>query len=98
MKYLRMKSNEVGASSTAEILKVCINDPPQGGFTSQDIRTLQRVLDSIEAGGDVLAMEDTDAKAVQKRVAEMKWKIIHPDILAFVDAVANLPDKPPAVA
>lgn len=97
MKYLRMKAAEVGTSSTAEVIRICVNEPPQGGMKVDEIRSRLRVLDAIDKAGTVLAIEDADAKVLQRCVASMSWKGVRPDILEFSDAVANLADVPPVV-
>jgi hypothetical protein len=95
MKYLRMKANEIGSASTAEMLKIGLNEPPPGGLKVEDIRSRLRVLDAIDKSNGVLALEDADAKVMQACVVAMKWKAVHPDIVTFTEAVANLADTPP---
>lgn len=95
MKYLRMKAEEIGTTPTADVIKLCVNDMPQGGKIDE-VRARLRVLDAVDRANGVLTLEDADAKTLQRCVAEMKWAKVRPDIVAFGEAVSNLSDTPPA--
>jgi hypothetical protein len=97
VKHLRSKPNDVGNSSTADLVRVCVNDPGQAGLKIDDIRSRMRLLDAVEKAGDgpFISFEDADAKTVQKCVGGMSWRVVRADLVEFCDAVANMPDKPP---
>jgi len=94
MKYLRMKAEEIGNTTTADVIRLCVNDMPQGGKLDE-IRARLRVLDAVDRSNGVLALEDSDAKTLQRCVGEMKWAKVRPDIVAFGEAVADMPSTPP---
>lgn len=95
MKYLHMKDNQIGNASTADVIRVCVDQVPpgpNGGLGTEDVRRRVRVLDALEKANGVLALEDADAKTLQQCVANMKWAKVSPDIPRFVDAVNNMSD------
>lgn len=91
MKYLRLKSDEAGGQPTSALVGYCIGQVPAGGFTPAEMRSRIRVIDALEAAGDVLTLEDADAAVLKTCVNAAKWQVIHVGILAFVDAVNDLP-------
>lgn len=94
MKYLRLKGDEVAGISTADIVRTCVNHLPSGAKVDE-LRKRLRVVEALDHADRVLALEDADAETVQRCVAGMVWTKVHPGIVAFCDAVANLPSKPP---
>lgn len=96
MKYISIKGRTVADMPMARLLSVCVSEPPPGqAIKADDMRARIRVLDAIDAAGDVLALEDADAALMQRCVAQMTWKVVHRDIVRFCDDVANLASEPP---
>lgn len=102
MKYLRTRSNEVGTSSTADCVIACVNRVPQGGINLDEQRNRLRVLDAVDAAtageAPYIALEDADAKTLQRCVTGMQWAVVNRSVVAFADAVANMPDTKHEVA
>lgn len=71
--------------TTALLLAIVINRPPQGGFTVQQMRERNRILDVAEKcdAGGTMKFEDSDYKVAQQLVGEAVWPINHKDLLAF---------------
>lgn len=93
MKYLRMKPIELGTQSTADIVKIVVNDIPQG-CQIDEMRIRLRIAELADRANGTLALEDADAKLLQRSVAGMKWAKVHPGIVEFADAVAGMTDTP----
>lgn len=93
MKYLRLKSDEAGGQPTSALVTYCIGQVPPGGFTPTEMRSRIRVLDALEAADEWLALEDADATVLKNCVNASKWQVIHVGILAFTDAVNDLPSS-----
>lgn len=100
MKYLRTRDDEVAGNSTAAVVRACLNEPPKGGLTLDDIRARTRVLEAVERadGAPVIAFEDADATTLQKCVKAKVWPVFHPAVVVFADAVADMPSTPPEAA
>lgn len=84
---LKIQEQEV---KTSDLLKNCLNAPPQGGLTPEDMRKRIKVLDVLEASTDTLELEDADAETLKACVGEMRWTLINKDILHLCDAVKAL--------
>lgn len=84
--------------TTTDFVKAALNHQPQGGYKAGDLRDRFRVLDAIDKANGCLALEDADAKTLQRCVNETTWTVLHRDVLAFCDAVANMADTPPTEA
>lgn len=57
--------------NTSDLIKTCINQPPQGGFTAEDIFNVIQIQSAIKAlpeDVDVLELEDSYYKFIKDRV------------------------------
>ena len=72
-----------------ELSKGSLNTPPQGGFTSEDMRSRIKVLGIIAERpvSDTLELEDADYEVYKNCVNAMKWAICDEAIVKFTDAV-----------
>jgi hypothetical protein len=61
--------------STATLLQVCLNFPPQGGFDLATIRARNKVADAAEKArpGDTIALEDADFATAQAAIKQVRW-------------------------
>lgn len=101
MKYLKLEEKlptRAGLPNlnTVSLVTASVNDMPGGGKLDEQ-RARLRVLDALDRvnGSGVLALEDADARTLQKCAAGATWTLVHPGIVAFCDAVANMTDTPP---
>ena len=74
-------------ATTASLLQLCLNVPPQGGLDFATIRTRLRVADVLEKAkpGSDIKLEDSDYATALEAVRAMKWGGVHKDILRFAD-------------
>ena len=93
MKYLRLKDAEFAGVSTLQLVRACVVEVPKG-IKLDGMRSRLRVLDAVETAGGCLALEDADAKVLQAAVADMTWIKVDAGIVAFCDAVAEMPSTP----
>lgn len=104
MKYLRMKADEAAGNPTAEVIKAVLNQPPPGGFQVAEMRARLRIYGAVEKyletaaeGGptdSLLHLEDADAAVLRKCAEAAKWPSLHPGLVAFTDAVIDMPSEP----
>lgn len=92
MKTLNLKVFKVGEQEMTykELVKMCVNNPLKEGFTADDMRKRQRVLDALDLAGDSLLLEDADSDLLKHCVAEMRWTLVNKDLLEFCDSVKAL--------
>lgn len=75
-------------SATAkDLLLLCIDFQPQGGFDLATQRARNRVADVLEktAEGAEIALEDADYAVAQDAIKGMKWGGRHKDIPRFAE-------------
>ena len=72
---------------TAELIKACLNNVPQGGLTPTDMRERLRILDQLDGANGVLDLEDADAVVLQRCVGQMRWTVVDRGIVEFCDAI-----------
>ena len=82
------KDNKGGLMNYADLGKLCVNQPPQGGFNAEEMRSRLRLIDVLEAAKDEIELEDADADKFKALVANMNtWGVLHREILEFIDTV-----------
>ncbi len=77
-----------GKNATAkDLLLLCIDNQPQGGFDLATQRARNRVaavLEKTEDGAEI-ALEDADYATAQDAVKAMRWSGRHADIVKFAE-------------
>lgn len=72
----------------ADLLRVCLDMPPPGGFTLELIRKRARVETTIadaKPGGN-MTFEDADFSTAQEAIKLKVWPIRHSALAAFAEA------------
>lgn len=70
-----------------DLLKICLNNPPQGGFSVTEMRQRLKIIDSLETANGKIKLEDADYVLTSTCVKDFKWAQMHKDILEFIDHV-----------
>lgn len=73
-----------------DLIKICMNQPPQGGYNADEMRKRLRVLNVIDKEKESMELEDADVACTQQCVKEMRWNFLHQDILNFVEYISGL--------
>lgn len=76
-------------TTTNDLIRGALNNRPKDGFSLDEMRSRIRILDLL-SDDDTLELEDADAKVLQRCVKEMKWGVMHQDIVNFCDVIGNL--------
>jgi hypothetical protein len=82
--------------TTQDLLKIVVNNVPQGGISADEMRKRIRLLDKIDEikGGELLLLEDAIAEELQRLTAIMRWNVIDKSILEFCDDVEHMAEPP----
>lgn len=86
-KRFLLGTNEVQYS---ELIKTCLNNVPQGGFTPQEMKERMKILDVLETANGTIELEDADAKKMKDCVKQMKWGLLDKNLIEFIDSVEKL--------
>ena len=95
MKKIANKRTEVSdgqdnKATYADFVKACANNQIQQGFSVQDIRDRLRIVEAVEKADGEIKLEDADFENLKQYVQNMRWAIVHPDILEFCDYITGL--------
>lgn len=67
------------------LAKICLNQPPQGGFDVAEMAKRLRVMDALV--GDQASLEDADYETLKACVNVARWGVLHRDIKEFADYI-----------
>lgn len=75
----------------AGIANMALNSPPQGGWSTDEMRKRIKVMDKLENAeiGDSIELEDAEFEKILE-CSQIKWKFFHKDIIAFEDYLLKL--------
>jgi len=76
-------------ATTVDLIRNCLDLPPQGGFTLQVLRDRDRIEKALDQSKakikKEITFEDQDWKNLKAIVKQSTWGTRHPDILAFLE-------------
>lgn len=81
------------ATSTYELINVCLNQPVEGGFSFEQIAqrlAIRQAAAAVKSGGDLL-LEDSQAALLQSLVRTQRWSGVFDLVPPFVKAVLEMP-------
>ena len=84
---LKAQSDDKQTATAADLLKLTLTQPPQGGFDFATMRARNHIADVIEKTkrGAEIKLEDADFAVAKKCVEDYRWGGNHPDILKFAE-------------
>lgn len=69
-----------------DIIKLCLDSPPQGGFSRDDIKKRNRIEDKLKGEiGSTVELEHDEFYSLKKICNDMKWNTRVEDIENFLD-------------
>lgn len=74
---------ELTKMSYFDIIKLCLDNPPQGGFSRDDIKKRNRIEEKLI--GDSAELEHDEFYSLKKICNDMKWITRHTDLESFLD-------------
>jgi len=78
---------EVQLMMYVDLAKLCIDSPPQGGFTVDEMRKRLKIAERLDEATARIELEDAEYEKLNELVSQYRWGIMHPDVIGFVDAV-----------
>jgi len=82
--------SETEFTTFADLTALCINNMPEGGLDVSEMRNRINVLDKAEKANGVLKLEEAESKTLKACVSGMKWRILHKDLIEFIETIENL--------
>jgi len=76
----------------ADLIKVCLNKAPEGGFSPEEMRKRMRVFGPVSAAKDngKIKLEDNDIETIKSCVSTMMWLSMHEELVKFMDYIEGL--------
>ncbi|MCH8060093.1 MAG: hypothetical protein IIA11_06505 [Proteobacteria bacterium] len=94
MKTLELKDTAIKSGDETinyeQLIRSCLDNPPQGGFSMQDMKDRDRIEKALVASNGILELEDADVQNLKNLVSQMRWGVRHKDILALCDAIEQM--------
>ncbi len=84
------ESGEAIFMTYADLIKICLNNPPKNGWTTDEMRKRIKIEDKLEdlkAEGDI-SLEDAEFDKVVE-CSKVPWQFKHKDIIAFEDSLLS---------
>lgn len=78
---------EVQSMMYADLAKLCIDSPPQGGFTVDEMRKRLKIAERLDTANARIELEDAEFDKLRELIGQYRWGLMHPDVIAFVDAI-----------
>ena len=86
MKTIQLTANE-NFDERAQLLLLLIHAPADG-YTFEEVRALNRIIDKTEAAEDgKIELEDAEWGTLKSRIDRARWKQAMVEIEAFVDKI-----------
>jgi hypothetical protein len=92
MKTLENKTIQIkGANPTtySELLQVCLDVPPQGGFTTTEMKARLKVSTALDKANGHIELEDADYNKLVELVKDMKWGVVAQELVDMEEALLN---------
>lgn len=78
-------------TNTIDLVKACLNNVPESGFSYEDLKLRQRIEDAcLKSKKEIILLEDNDANNLKILIKQMRWGVRHNDIVSFCQDVENL--------
>lgn len=89
------KADEAGNKSGmtyAELGLIALNNPPQGGWTTSEMRDRLKVVGKLEDNTEAVTinLEDAEFNKLTECMKGVKWNFMHKDLVSFEDYLSEL--------
>ena len=72
-----------------ELIELCLDFVPQGGFSPKDIRNRNRIQDALDKADKIITLEDADFENMENIIKESRWMIRHHDLNIFLERFSS---------
>lgn len=83
----KIKIDQDKEATVAEVSAFILTRPRKEGYSIQDVRSINKILDVLEKDGKELKLEDADYKILNEAVNNYKWPIPGKNIEEFVNEI-----------
>lgn len=92
MKTINDKEVQIGKDKInyKELLKICVNTPPQGGYTPEDMKNRVKILSVIDSSNGEMKFEDAEYNTLKECVNKSRWNVLAPELVEFIEYVGNV--------
>lgn len=95
MKKLENKTTEIqrdenSKTTYADFCKVCINVMPQGGLDVIQMKTRLDIVTALDSANGSIELTTEQVDTLKECVKDMRWAIMHKDLVEFIEAVEKL--------
>lgn len=94
MKTLKLAKTSVGTDEQPvtyrELIKAVVEARNEKGISFVQMAKRLRIIEALEKSNDELVLEDADFELLKELTNEMKWGVVHKDIVKFCEEVTNL--------
>lgn len=78
----KMKHSDLGLE--------CLNVLPQGGLDVSEMELRLKISKKLDSSKATIELEDAEAEKLVSCVQQMKWALMHDDVVAFCKNIDNL--------
>lgn len=71
----------------AFLLDAVLKIQPAGGYSLDDMKKRIKIQNVLETSDETIPLEDADAEYMKPLVRNMKWNMVHADLITFSDDV-----------
>lgn len=84
------ESGKTNFMTYADLIKICLNNPPKNGWTTDEMRKRIKIEDKLEdlKAEDDISLEDAEFDKVVE-CSKVPWQFKHKDIIAFEDTLLS---------
>ena len=97
MKVLKNKTTEIDVSTDSNdkvtfihLAKACINNVPKNGLDVVEMQGRLDVMKKINQANGELSLENAEADVLKQCTKDMRWLIMHDDVIEFIDKVDKM--------
>ena len=89
---IRENQESDDVATYGSLARTALANRPEQGFDVATMRSRIAIDEKLEKAGDYVLLEDAEAAELKRAVKAMRWALAHRDIVAFADAVENMPE------
>jgi len=90
-KKTEIKNGEDDFITFKDLAEACLNVTPEGGLNVSDMKNRLNVLAQLDkSNGTIKITGSAEEETLKQYVASMKWRIMHKDVVEFVEAVEKM--------
>lgn len=94
LKSFPMKAAAGGEFKYRDVLVMILSAPRQSGFQITEVRQRLKMIEKIEAPGDLVYFTEPEYLDLKTKINQFQWGMISKEIVQFVDEFEAAPEVP----